>query len=359
MLGTGPLARCLAVGSLAWIVGAALAAGEERLAAGPRAVSPGSTEVASRASRCAAFSWASVDGAAGYELAVYRLDAAGDVEPEPFLSRRIDGRALSWTPELESCPARGERHAWTVRAVTAEGATAWSEPLFFAVESGPSEDELSWALEILRRHTEGGAGATAEGARASPSGAEAAVEPRSARPIETREGGAVRASSALFAGQPWARLKVAGEVRTIDPGDATRSRLWGTGRVAANQVYGKKLFGFEVACVHEGVRFGLSEVLVDWGSAPAACPAGTWVCRGAEVGLGEYVGCDTERPDTNVDFISCDGGELNREENGHVGWLAEGGIYNGLPVNGLMMTEYGTTNVADTCASAPVWCCWE
>jgi hypothetical protein len=355
------MAWSLAVGSLAWIVGAdALAAREQRRGVGPQAVSPGSREVASRAARCAAFSWASVDGAAAYELAVYRLDAAGDVEPEPLLSRRIEGRALSWTPELEGCPARGERHAWTVRAVTAEGVTEWSEPLFFTVESGPSEDELSWALEILRRHTDGGAGEAAiVSARAEQSRADTARAPRSARPNETREGGVVRASSALVAGRPWAQLKVAGEVRTIDPADDTRSRLWGTGRVAANQVYGEKFLNFEFACEHEGVRFGLSEVLVDWGSAPAACPAGTWVCKGAEVGLGELVACDTERPDTSWDFLSCDGGGLDREPNGHVGWLAEGGIYNGLPVYGLMMTEYGTTNVSETCSSAPVWCCWE
>jgi hypothetical protein len=306
--------------------------------------------------RCATFSWGRVGDADSYELAVYRVDERGGVESEPYLTERIAGGALSFTPEPGRCPARGESYAWSVRAATIEGATEWSEPYFFEVESQLSEEELSWALEILhRRAAHGGEVAGVEGGRGVVVGEIAATTTSSARSDESSESGLIRAAPVSLSVSPRpAALKVTGEVRTVDAADpGGPSRLWGTGRVALDSVNGKVPFALEVPCEHGGVKFGLSDAMVDWGSAADACPAGTWVCR-----ISEVEACDTVREDDFTDAWSCDSGNpIDLNANDHRGWVA------GLGPAGFggYFTESGLGAGAGTvaCMTYPVWCCWE
>ena len=156
--------------------------------------------------------------------------------------------------------------------------------------------------------------------------------------------------------QSWgtADLNVTGEVRTLDPGG--EPRLWGRGRPGAT-VYGPDTtlgvcFGSNLQ------KYGLSHVAVDWGSAADACPAGTWVCRDSDLTV---TGCNTTRPDDEVDAILCDGTEENDAENAHEGWLADHIVFEtgGTP-RGIKKREgTGTTNNAKTCETYPVWCCWD
>ena len=70
-------------------------------------------------------------------------------------------------------------------------------------------------------------------------------------------------------------------------------------------------------CANGSVTFGLSDSLVNWAEAPQACPAGTWVCTAAERGSGV---CDTARPDTTCDSLSCDSSTCSDlPSNNHVG----------------------------------------
>jgi hypothetical protein len=155
----------------------------------------------------------------------------------------------------------------------------------------------------------------------------------------------------VAAGSPTAHLKVAGEVRTIDPGAPNGpARLWGRGRVDA-EVHGRATqFGAQ-PCVNGSIRFGLSTVAVDWGSAADACPAGTWVCKSSE-----RIHCDTLRPDSSVDGLLCDGTPFDATADQHVGWLAEA---SSVETNGLASAETIALNSFPTCWTLPVWCCWE
>ncbi len=149
---------------------------------------------------------------------------------------------------------------------------------------------------------------------------------------------------------PLARLQVVGEVRTTDGADGPR--LWGQGRPSAVR-YG--VVGVEAGlCVGGGVFFGLSSVMLSWGGAAAACPAGTWVCTSAERGSGV---CDTARPDDTEDHDACDGSAVDLPANDHQGWVADAG---GADVRrGLGRGELGIELAASTCVSQPVWCCSE
>jgi hypothetical protein len=241
------------------------------------------------------------------------------------------------------------RHAWTVRAAIAQGATSWSEPLFFEVERSLSDEELSLALEILRSRTldriegpvlELAAGVTGRGARVG-----ADVEALSHR-------GVVRAAptAGIVPSVP-AALRVNGEVRTPDTGDPDGlSRWWGAGRVTLDSVSGTTFMGFEFACNTEGIHYGLSDVIVEWGSAANACPAGTWVCKESEI-----EGCDTVRQNTVVDAVTCGGQAVDLPAGGHRGWLAGQGDF----LFAQALDENGTTSNEAACANQPVWCCWD
>jgi hypothetical protein len=286
-----------------------------------------------------------------------------DGEPEPLWTRRVAGSLLSFTPPAVDCPARGGRFAWSVRVIGAETASEWSEPLFFEVESMLSEDDLALALEILRRRAEGGANGKSIELSARRDAAErTAAIGRSPRVVDGAGAGIVRERSAAFEqGNPHASLEVAGEVRTIDPEDPSGPPLlWGRGRPGV-EVHGRLLLpsaGIEIPCVHDGVKFGLSNVTAEWGEAADACPAGTWVCRASEI-----VACNTARPASQEGATGrrCDGDLIYHEADGHVGWVADKE-----PLSNYLAAarrENGAINGGLTsdvpCLSLPVWCCWE
>lgn len=150
---------------------------------------------------------------------------------------------------------------------------------------------------------------------------------------------------------PLAKLQVVGEVRTTDASNAPR--LWGQGR-AGNPRYGT--IGPEQGlCTNGNIHFGLSWMAVDWGSAAAACPAGTWVCTSSEKGTAV---CDTARPDVVLDSAKCDGSFTDWGPQNHYGWIADlPGSSSG--AEGRFVTEQGGIGTFITCTSAPVWCCSE
>jgi hypothetical protein len=136
--------RCVA--ALLWLASAALATGV------PLTVSPGvESGVAAIDFTCPTFSWSAVSGARAYELAIYRVDE-GAVAAHPELIKKIPGGALSWTPAVGECLTAGGEYAWTVRARQRRGATAWSTPSLFIVDTLPSEEEFEQALTVVRRY---------------------------------------------------------------------------------------------------------------------------------------------------------------------------------------------------------------
>ncbi len=146
-----------------------------------------------------------------------------------------------------------------------------------------------------------------------------------------------------------ATLTVEGEVRTVQPSGAPR--LWGRGRPGAVR-HGKLGSLGEELCANGPFRFGLSEIMVDWGSAADACPAGTWVCAEWERGS---LPCNTLRNDGSRDGNDCSGGDLDWTQDGHKGWLAN---VEGTTI-GRIAVEAGGLNSLRTCYHLPVWCCSE
>jgi hypothetical protein len=280
---------------------------------------------------------------------VYSLTVEEPEELEPVERWTLPGSVTGYTPPLPSCFERGRDYAWTLRAHREEGPGDWAEPRLFAIAAAPSAEDVAAAIEVLELL----------GAR-SRSGAGMEREPmrtlHASLPADARGGVPVRsASAAIDAGVAEAHLKVAGEVRTIDPDDpGGRPRIWGRGRV--EQVFGQNLFPFgEVACQHpdSGVRYGLSVIDVDWGSAADACPAGTWVCR-----RDELAACDTVRDDDSSDYFACDGSSVNRNDDSHLGWLADDDVV-GLGRGGTFSEDGSINTVPLNCSSLPVWCCWQ
>ncbi len=115
------------------------------------AVSPGDPEkLALVEARCPTFSWAAVDGAESYELAVYAVEPRG-AGAELVLSETLNGGVTVWTPPLDRCLERSGRYAWSVRAKVPDGLTEWSAAAFFQVAAGTSEAELRQIVEAVRR----------------------------------------------------------------------------------------------------------------------------------------------------------------------------------------------------------------
>ena len=126
----------------------------------PATVSPGRvTEVALIADRCPTFNWGGVEGAAAYELVVFRLP--GDVLAEPLqgsppvIQITLPGATNGWTPSLDQCLEVGGQYAWSLRMVSENAVTDWSQPSLFAVAEGPDEksfrEELAGMREYLGR----------------------------------------------------------------------------------------------------------------------------------------------------------------------------------------------------------------
>ena len=312
----------------------------------PLPVSPtSSTGVASVESRCPTFSWGEVEGASGYELVVYRLEAGGG-DARPIVRRSFLGAVDSWTPTLESCLERGGRYAWSVRADNGEGASSWSAPSLIEVIAGPDEKEFLEALLIVRRYLDDRSSASGVSEAASPAGAQPeSLAPPGQAPTVPLPNWAILGSVGA--------MTVAGEVRTVDPDGAPR--VWGRGR-PNGLIYGR----VGAFCEKAGVTFGLTSVAVPWASVADACPAGSWVCT-----LGDVNGeaCNTGRPDeASGDWIDCDG--TLKTFNGaddHEGWIADA------PNNAISRLRPAAFNERgfsvqghlEACASLPVWCCWE
>jgi hypothetical protein len=137
----------------------------------PEAVSPGRLDrIVEMGDGCFGYSWSTLEGARGFELAVHRVDgvAAGvETAATPALSVRVPA-TLSWTPSLEECLPPG-RYAWLVRAETAAGWTDWSEPRLFAVRGIASGGPSSRPPRLARpNENEGAARAPSEAGRTSP-----------------------------------------------------------------------------------------------------------------------------------------------------------------------------------------------
>lgn len=121
----------------------------------PVVVSPGSIRQAMHiGDACPTFSWAAAEGAAGYELVVWRLSEPAEEsgEFEAVVEETLPRGALSWTPSLGRCLERGGNYAWAVRAIDGEDKSEWSDPALFAVTAGPTEAEFQEALTIVRRY---------------------------------------------------------------------------------------------------------------------------------------------------------------------------------------------------------------
>jgi hypothetical protein len=326
-----------------------------------RAISPGTEQGAVIGDKCPVFSWAALKGASSYDLVVYEIGELV-VGARPTLATRIPGGALSFTPPLDRCFERGAPYAWSVRAVTGDGASDWAAPLFFAVADEPPVD-LAAALELVRRYLAAGDGeralASAPGEkRDSPRVPERSSEiDTSATPTpDAAHGPIVRQMSPGSVGANAAKVKVTGEVRTIDAGGELR--LWGRGRQDIG-IYPKPISPGTHYCYNPetDVTFGLSTAMVDWGSAADACPAGTWVCGRRDVNA-----CDTARPDEEPDLIECDGTKVDLTLSSDNGWVNEATLTSALNfdhVGVLWVGGGGHIAYRYVCESLPVWCCWK
>jgi hypothetical protein len=225
-----------------------------------------------------------------------------------------------------------------LRAILAEGRLSeWAAPLFFLVPEGPSAAEVERAIEVLRR-------------------LEAASLPAIAvaRPAGAQASGIIGLPPAEYEGGGPASLKVAGEVRSVDPGG--EPRLWGKGRPGA------KLYGRDddsgTFCTAGPIQYGLSLGITNWSSAADACPEGTWVCRSSEIASAPA--CDTGRPDLNQDTYLCNGDPTNWGSTSLPGWLADQSesLGSGL-IEGYTLSEDGSSTSQPLCSTMPVWCCFD
>lgn len=304
----------------------------------PMAVSPGAETVVATPHRCPTFSWGPVPGAVGYELIVYRIDP-DDGATEPVLSHEVPVAALAWTPPIDQCLENGRSYGWTVRARTGEDFSDWAAPLLF--RPGPFSDWGAPASEPA------GKGPELVPGRQRSSGP--VLDEVVSKEVDGAPGPTPRV--AAVAGNTEARMTVDGEVRTVDEdGDP---RLWGRGRPAVDlylrPIVNEPCVNFDAG----GVQYGLSNVIVEWGSAADACPAGTWVCEPSEVAA-----CDTSRPDDDdLDALGCDGGWIDFAADDHRGWTARkaSGSFHGIAVGESTGGGVGWP----TCIHYPVWCCWK
>jgi hypothetical protein len=119
----------------------------------PRPVSPGAARPGFVAeARCPTFSWAGVNGAEGYELAVFQLLESDLEHSEPTLVLRtaVPGDARSWTPPMELCLERGERYAWSVAAASGASDLEWADSMLFEIAPAASLEDLEAAVAALR-----------------------------------------------------------------------------------------------------------------------------------------------------------------------------------------------------------------
>jgi hypothetical protein len=188
----------LPVLALLALAGAALAAET------PVTVSPGNpSKLALIGDTCPAFSWAGGEGAQSYELVVYRVGEEGE-EAEPVLRQNLPAPAYSWTPSLDRCLERGERYAWSVRAVGGKEASEWSAPSLFQVAARPSEAEFEEAVEVVRSYL-----------AVEREGAESASTARESSAVAEPEGPATSGAPTTRAAPAGTQLSVDGNIDAI------------------------------------------------------------------------------------------------------------------------------------------------
>lgn len=118
----------------------------------PVAVSPGTSNgLQEVASRCTNFSWAGVEGAQGYILAVYEVAETGRLR-RSVIHLPLPSGAYSWTIPAGSCLDRGKTYAWTVGATGSHEPVSWSDPVVFRVAPAPTHSEFQEALGIVRSY---------------------------------------------------------------------------------------------------------------------------------------------------------------------------------------------------------------
>lgn len=122
---------------------------------------------------CPTFSWTSVEGATGYELVVYRLDAKmeGAAAPArtPVVRRSLPAGASSWTLDT-GCLDASARYAWSVRASVGDDNGAWSRLARFAVRR--EIDPALFDAVVAQLHAQDGAAADARNQQGFEDGSE-------------------------------------------------------------------------------------------------------------------------------------------------------------------------------------------
>jgi hypothetical protein len=108
-------------------------------------------------SSCPTFSWAGVEGAAGYELVVAPSPDSTlqrGVVAHPTLRLWLPPDARSWTPDGTRCLDRGVAYAWSIRPLEPGAAGPWAVPGHFRYAGGaPMPEEVVASLDTQRRHT--------------------------------------------------------------------------------------------------------------------------------------------------------------------------------------------------------------
>ncbi|HEX3681463.1 MAG TPA: TonB-dependent receptor [Bryobacteraceae bacterium] len=115
---------------------------------GPVAESPGDVaQIVNIEGECPTFSWDPIEGARGYEIAVYAFDGTDPASirgKEPFLREKTLGSTSAW----RHCLSPGS-YAWSVRAEVQGGTTSWSElKLFRIVQKAPAQDTEASSFEV-------------------------------------------------------------------------------------------------------------------------------------------------------------------------------------------------------------------
>ena len=113
----------------------------------PVPVSPGAERRPSVTEACPAFNWAPIDGAAGYELAVYRWLETAELSSEPLLKTRVPARAAGWTPAATECLPADGTYLWFVRELDVVGPCWLTGTVTCVTRPRGAGDDTSIALE--------------------------------------------------------------------------------------------------------------------------------------------------------------------------------------------------------------------